>query len=82
MAAATVTNRRDNVSGSRRMVIATLAGAGSTPDTWVTGLKTIVGWSVDAGSANPPTVVTVSGGTLTITAAGAYTGASGIVWGY
>ncbi len=81
MAAVTVTKRYDNVMGSRRSVGAIIAGTGSG-DTWNTGLKSISSWSMDAGSANPPTAITASGGTLTITAGGSYTGASVIVWGY
>lgn len=81
MAAVTQTNRRDATMGNFRVILATIAGTGSS-DTWNTGLKTIRGWSMDAGSANPPTAITVSGGTLTITAGGSYTGASAIAYGY
>jgi hypothetical protein len=81
MAAVTVTNRRENVSGSRRMVMANIAGT-TTSDTWATGLKTIVGYSVDGGAV-AVTSISVSGGTLTIgTASALGSGTSAIAWGY
>jgi hypothetical protein len=80
MAAVTVTNRRENVSGSKRMILATLAGSGSS-DTWATGLKLITAFSLDGGTVEP-TAASVSGGTVTISAGGAYTGVSAVVWGY
>ena len=81
MAAVTVANRRVNVVGSYRMVMASLTGS-TTSDTWATGLKLIRGFSVDGGSGTAPTTITASGGTLTIGTATAITGASGIAWGY
>lgn len=81
MAAVTVTKRADVVMGSRRGVMAIIAGTGSG-DTFNSGLKSISAWSMDAGSANPPTAIVASGGTLTITAGGSYTAASIVVWGY
>ena len=78
--AITTTSQRTTVEGSKRCIIALLT-LGTSSEAWVTSLKVIQGFTIDAGSA-APTAATVSGGTLTITAAGSYTGASGIVWGY
>lgn len=81
MAAVTVANRRESVFGNFRVIMALVSGTG-TSDTWVTGLHVIRGWSLDPGSANPPTAITVSGGTLTITAGGSYTSASAMAYGW
>lgn len=81
MAAVTVTNRRINVSGSMRMVLANIAGS-TTSDTWDTKLKLIRGYSVDGGTV-AVTSISVSGGVLTIgTGSALSSGTSGVAWGY
>ena len=81
MAAVTITNRKVNISGSKRMVMANIAGS-TTSDTWVTGLKVVQGYSVDGGTV-AVTSISVSGGTLTIgTGSALSSGTMALAWGY
>ncbi len=81
MAAATVTNQKqNNVAGNRRQIIAQSIVFASNGDTWATGLK-----QIDSISLTPTTNTaygfTVSGGTITLVAAGGLT-FRGLVTGY
>jgi hypothetical protein len=78
--AITVTNRRENVDGNYRQIIATL-GLGTSSEAWVTGLKIIRAYTIDGGTA-AVTSVSVSGGTLTIGTSAGATAVSGLAWGY
>ena len=73
MAAATVTGRRqNNVSGNRRKIIATSVVFAANSDTWDTGLQLVeeIHLTPTAGTAFG---FTVSGGTITLVAAGGLT---------
>lgn len=73
MAAATVTNRRqNNVSGNRREIFADSIAFANNGDTWATGLKQINAICLTP-TTNTAFGFTVSGGTLTLVSGGALT---------
>jgi hypothetical protein len=78
--ATTVVRRRDTTAGNFRVILGQL-NLSTSSDTWNTGLKSIVSFSVDGGSA-AVTTVTVSGGTLTIGSSAGITGCWVIAYGY
>lgn len=71
MAAVTINSRRVNVIGDRRQMLFNITGGNA--GTLVTGLNTINQVNVQLTGTNPPTAVTSSGGTLTISSGGTYT---------
>lgn len=78
--AITVTNRRSNVDGSKRLITATL-GLGTSSEAWVTGLKLVQGYSLESGTA-AITTASVSGGTITIGTSAGATAVVGTAWGF
>lgn len=71
MAAVTINSRYVNVSGSRRQMLFNVTG--NTGQTLATGLNNVQQVNVQLTGTNPPSVASASGGTVTFTAAGAFT---------
>ena len=78
MAAATITNQRqNNVAGNRREVFADSVAFAANADTWATGLKTINSINLTP-TTNTAFGFTVSAGTITLVSGGALTFRGGV----
>jgi hypothetical protein len=72
----------DIVVGSLRMEIAKFASIANN-DTYVSGLTSIVGWSIDGGTSAPTCGISTSGATVTfLVSSGPAINASLILFGY